>query len=139
MDEVKRKIRNHRQVGEIERDQFIALALILAATLASGRAAWAPGVLAGGLIMAANFRLLRNIVEAIIFRQLDGSGPSAAGLVLRVIFKFVALGAAIVGLVWTHAVELVPFVLGTTAWLLAVLWQAVKAMLFPPPLPARKG
>lgn len=139
MDEVKEKIRNHRQVAEIERDQFVALAAILALAAGTGRTAWIPGILAGGLLMALNFRMLRNIVELVIFRMIDGSGASAGGLVVRVIFKFLVLGGAIAALLWTRAVDLVPLVLGTTAWLLAVLWQAMKAMLFAPPLQARKG
>jgi len=139
MTEVKEKIRNNETVRAVERDQFIALALMVAAAAATGHTGWIAGLLAGGVLMAANFRLLRNVVMAFIFRQLGEGGATTASLLAQVAFKFALLGGAIFLILWSRQVDPIAFVVGTTALLLSIAWQAAKTMLVAPPVTAGKG
>ncbi|MCA9774061.1 MAG: ATP synthase subunit I, partial [Myxococcales bacterium] len=125
MEEVKTRVRNEPHVAAIERDQIVFVVLMALGAALAGRPDWTAGVLVGGILMIVNFRLLRNILEQIIFHRIDGAaqGERSAGaglLVAKLLFKFALLAGVVATVLWTRIVPLVPFVIGTTALLASI-------------------
>lgn len=102
-------------VGRIE---VINLVLVALASVASLRGSWPFfwGVLTGGLLMAANFRIIAGVMRAVFV------GRGLTGLKVALYwFKFAALLGIVGALILWVKVDGIGFVVGLSTLLLAVV------------------